>query len=236
LEIAVQIEGSTAFVTGANRGLGRHLAEQLIRRGATVYAGARDPGAVDLAGAIPVRIDITDPASVAAAAAATSNVNLLVNNAGTFLGGSLLSAPFEEIRLEMDTHYFGTLAVTRAFVPQLTAAPASAILNVLSVLSWVTTPAMSAYSAAKSAQWSLTNDLRLELAEHGTQVSALHVGYMDTDMAREVTDAKSDPAFVAGFALDALEAGAIEIVADELSTNVRAGLSGGAAALYPQFA
>jgi NAD(P)-dependent dehydrogenase (short-subunit alcohol dehydrogenase family) len=236
LEIPVQIEGSTAFVTGANRGLGRHLAEQLIRRGATVYAGARNPASVDLAGAIPVRIDITDPASVAAAAAATSNVNLLVNNAGIFIGGSLLSAPLEEIRLEMDTHYFGTLAVTRAFAPQLTAAPSSAILNVLSVLSWVTTPAMSAYSAAKSAQWSLTNDLRLELAEHGTQVSALHVGYMDTDMAREVTDAKSDPAAVAGFALDALEAGAIEIVADELSTNVRAGLSGGAAALYPQFA
>jgi NAD(P)-dependent dehydrogenase (short-subunit alcohol dehydrogenase family) len=236
LEIPVQIQGSTAFVTGANRGLGRHLAEQLIRRGATVYAGARNPASVDLPGAIPVRIDITDPASITAAAAAASNVNLLVNNAGIFIGGSLLSAPLEEIRLEMDTHYFGTLAVTRAFAPQLTAAPSSAILNVLSVLSWVTTPAMSAYSAAKSAQWSLTNDLRLELAEHGTQVSALHVGYMDTDMAREVTDAKSDPAVVAGFALDALEAGAIEIVADELSTNVRAGLSGGAAALYPQFA
>jgi NAD(P)-dependent dehydrogenase (short-subunit alcohol dehydrogenase family) len=236
LEIAMQIEGSTAFVTGANRGLGRHLAEQLIRRGATVYAGARNPDSVDLPGAVPVQIDITDPASVDAAAALTRGVNLLVNNAGTFVGGSLLSAPIDEIRLEMDTHYFGTLAVIRAFAPQLAAAPASAILNVLSVMSWYTTPAMSAYSAAKSAQWSLTNDLRLELAGQGTQVSALHVGYMDTDMARAVDAAKNDPAVVAGLALDGLEAGAIEIVVDELSANVRAGLAGGATALYPQFA
>jgi NAD(P)-dependent dehydrogenase (short-subunit alcohol dehydrogenase family) len=136
----------------------------------------------------------------------------------------------------METHYFGTLAVTRAFAPQLAAAGTSAVLNVLSVMSWYTSPEMSAYSAAKSAEWSLTNALRLELASQGTQVSALHVGYIDTDMARHVEADKSDPATVAQLALDGVEAGEIEILADDMSANIRAGLAAGARALYPQFA
>jgi NAD(P)-dependent dehydrogenase (short-subunit alcohol dehydrogenase family) len=233
----MKLAGSTALVTGANRGLGRLLTEQLIARGATVYAAARKPASVDVPGAIPITLDITDPASVEAAAKATGNVSVLINNAGTFIGGSLLKSPIEDIRHEMETHYFGTLAVTRAFAPQLAAAGTSAVLNVLSVMSWYTTPEMSAYSAAKSAQWSLTNALRLELASQGTQVSALHVGYMDTDMARHIdADKKKNPDTVARLALDGVEAGQIEILADDVSANVRAGLAGGASALYPQFA
>ena len=227
----MKLAGSTALVTGANRGLGRHLAEQLIARGATVYAAARNPEFVDVPGAIPITLDITDPASVDAAAKATGNVTVLINNAGSFL-----QSPIEDIRREMETHYFGTLAVTRAFAPQLAAAETSAVLNVLSVMSWYTSPEMSAYSAAKSAEWSLTNALRLELASQGTQVSALHVGYIDTDMAAHVEADKNDPATVAQLALDAVEAGEIEIVADGFSANIRAGLAAGANALYPQFA
>jgi NAD(P)-dependent dehydrogenase (short-subunit alcohol dehydrogenase family) len=111
----MQIEGKTALVTGANRGLGRHLASQLRDRGATVYAAARNPAAVDLPGVTPVALDVTDPASVAAAAAAASGVAILVNNAGTWLGASLLTGDLADIHLEMDTHFFGTVAVTRAF-------------------------------------------------------------------------------------------------------------------------
>src|SRR6202012_4360646 len=229
----MQIEGSTALVTGANRGLGRRFAEELVARGAKVYAGARNPDAVDVPGVTPVQLDVTDPASVAAAAAATGDVSLLINKAGSSTGANLLTGSLDDIRLELDTHYFGTLAVTRAFAPQLAAAGGGAVLNVLSVLSWITFPDVGAYSAAKSAEGGLTNALRLQLAGQGTQVTALHVGYMDTDMAQHVTSPKIDPAVVAKLALDGVAAGQTEVLADELSQQVPAGPAGGVAALYP---
>jgi NAD(P)-dependent dehydrogenase (short-subunit alcohol dehydrogenase family) len=136
----------------------------------------------------------------------------------------------------MDTHFFGTLAVTRAFTPQLTGHDESAVLNVLSVLSWISVPRSGAYCAAKSAEWSLTNALRLELAPAGTQVTALHVGYMDTDMTRHLDVPKSNPADIAKLAIDGIEAGDAEIVADEISRQVLAKLSSGVATLYPQVA
>ena len=124
----------------------------------------------------------------------------------------------------------------RAFAPQLAAQEGSAILNILSALSWVSFPQTAAYCAAKSAEWSLTNALRLELAPQGTRVSSLHVGYMDTDMARDVDAPKSDPAVIAKIAVDGIEAGDAEIIADEVSRRVQAGLAGGVSALYPQVA
>jgi NAD(P)-dependent dehydrogenase (short-subunit alcohol dehydrogenase family) len=233
----MQLEGATAFVTGANRGFGRHLAEGLLARGARVYAGARDPGSVDLPGASPVRIDVTDPASVAAAAEAARGVTLVVNNAGNATGASFLGGPLEDIRAEMEVHYFGTLAVTRAFAPQLAGAPGrSGVLNVLSALSWVSRPGYGGYSAAKAAAWSMTNGLRTELAAQGTQVTALHVGFMDTDMVRHLDAPKVDPAMVAALALDGVEAGADEVLADDITRRVQAGLAGGVAALYPRAA
>jgi NAD(P)-dependent dehydrogenase (short-subunit alcohol dehydrogenase family) len=232
----MDIHGKTALVTGANRGLGRQLAAQLRDRGATVYAAARNPATVDLPGVTPIALDITDPASVAAAAAATSGVAILVNNAGSSTRSSLLTGDPADIRLEMDTHFFGTLAVIRAFAPQLAARESSAVLNILSALSWVTFPRTGAYCAAKSAEWSLTNALRLELAPQGIRVSSLHVGYMDTDMARDVDAPKSDPAVIAKLAIDGIAAGDAEIIADEVSRQVQAGLSSGVAGLYPQVA
>jgi len=139
-------------------------------------------------------------------------------------------------RLEMDTIFFGTLAVTRAFAPQLAAQGGSAVLNILSVLSWLSIPRSGAYCAAKSAEWSLTNALRLELAPQGTRVTALPVGYMDTDMTRKLDVPKSDPVPIAKQAIDGIEAGDAEIIADETSRRVLAGLSGGVADLYPQVA
>jgi NAD(P)-dependent dehydrogenase (short-subunit alcohol dehydrogenase family) len=230
----MKIDGQTALVTGANRGLGRHLAQQLRDRGAKVYAGARNPQSVDLEGVTPIALDITDPASVATAADATGNVSILINNAGTSTGASLLTGDLADIRLELDTHFFGTLSVIRAFAPQLGTHESSAVLNILSALSWISFPRSGAYCAAKSASWSLTNALRQELAPQGTRVSALHVGYMDTDMVRHVDAPKADPAGIARIALDGIEAGTYEIIADETARAVLAGLSGGVAALYPQ--
>jgi len=232
----MEISGKTALVTGANRGFGRHLAGQLRDRGAIVYAAARNPAAVDLPGVTPIALDVTDPGSVAAAAAATGGVAILVNNAGSATGASLLTGDLAGIRLELDTHFFGTLAVTRAFAPQLAEHEQSAVLNVLSALSWVSFPEAGAYCAAKAAEWSLTNALRLELAAQGTRVTSLHVGYMDTDMTRHVSAPKADPADIARIALDGIEAGDAEIVADEVSKMVLAGLSGGVRGLYPQVA
>jgi len=182
-----------------------------------------------------VQLDITDPASVAAAAEVAGDVTLLINNAGSSTGSEVLGGDLEEIRLEMDTHYFGTLSVIRAFAPKIASNGGGSILNILSVLSWVSLPAIGAYSAAKSAEWSLTNALRPELAEQNIRIAGLHVGYMDTDMAASVTGPKANPADIAAIALDGVEADAYEIVADETSRQVLAKLSGGVAALYPRF-
>jgi NAD(P)-dependent dehydrogenase (short-subunit alcohol dehydrogenase family) len=221
----MRIEGSVAFVTGANRGLGRHLAEQLVARGAKVYGGARNPESVTSEGVIPVQVDITDPASVEAAAAVAGDVTLLVNNAGISSFSSLLDGPLDDIRAQMESHYFGTLSVTRAFAPHLIANAPGAVLNVLSVLSWLHPGGLGAYSAAKAALWAQTDSVREEFAPHGVGVTALHVGYMDTDMVADVDAPKLDPAAVAALALDGVESGLVEVLADDLTRLTKAGLA-----------
>jgi NAD(P)-dependent dehydrogenase (short-subunit alcohol dehydrogenase family) len=222
----MDLTNSVAVVTGANRGLGRHFAAQLLERGAKVYAAARRPEAIDLPGAVPLRLDITDAESVARAAAVAVDATFLVNNAGSLTGATLVEGEPGDIRLEMETHYFGTLAMTRAFAPVLERNGGSAILNVLSVLSWLHPGALGGYTAAKAAEWALTNATREELTPRGIQVSALHVGYMDTDMAASVPpEQKIDPAIVAALALDEVTAGRTEIIADDFTRTVKAGLS-----------
>jgi NAD(P)-dependent dehydrogenase (short-subunit alcohol dehydrogenase family) len=216
----------TALVTGANRGLGRRFATELVARGAKVYAAARRPETIDIPGVVPVALDITDPDSVRRAAEVAADVNILVNNAGVSTQSDLLSGHIADIRLEMDTHYFGTLGVTRAFAPVIEANGGGAILNVLSVLSWVHAGKFGAYSAAKAAGWAMTDALREQLAPRGIHVAALHVGFMDTDMAEFVpAHQKTDPSVVAAQALDGLFAGEPEILADELTRTVKAQLS-----------
>jgi NAD(P)-dependent dehydrogenase (short-subunit alcohol dehydrogenase family) len=219
-------EHVVALVTGANRGLGRRFAAELVARGAKVYAGARRPETVDIPGVVPIALDITDGESVRRAAELAPDVNVLINNAGVSTRANLLDGPLEDIRLEMETHYFGTLSVVRAFAPVIEANGGGAILNVLSVLSWLHPSASGAYSAAKAAAWALTDAVREELGPKGIHVAALHVGYMDTDMVKYVpADQKTDPAVVATLALDGLFAGRPEILADDLTRGVRAQLS-----------
>lgn len=216
----------TALVTGANRGLGRQIAAELLARGAKVYAAARRPETIDLPGAIPVQLDITDPESVRRAAQTASDVTVLVNNAGVSTRANLLTGPIDDVRLEMETHYFGTLSVTRAFAPVIERNDGGAILNVLSVLSWLHPHTSGAYASAKAAAWALTDAVREELAPRGISVSALHVGYMDTDMVRYIpADQKTDPAVVARVAVDGLLNGEPEILADETSRAAKAALS-----------
>jgi NAD(P)-dependent dehydrogenase (short-subunit alcohol dehydrogenase family) len=222
----MDIENSVAVVTGANRGLGRHFAAQLVERGAKVYAAARRPETIDLPGVIRLPLDITDPAAVARAAEIAGDATFLVNNAGTSTGAALIGGDLDAIRLEMDTHFFGTLAMTRAFAPVLERNGGGAVLNVLSVLSWYHPGRVGGYVAAKAAEWALTDAVREELAPRGIHVAALHVGYMDTDMAADVpAEQKVDPAVVAALALDEVAAGRPEILADELTRSVKRGLA-----------
>jgi len=230
----MQIKDSVALVTGANRGLGRHFAEQLLDRGAKVYATARRPELVDLPGVTVLPLDITDRDSVAAAAAAASDVTLLVNNAGSNTFQNLVAGDRDQIRLDMDTHFFGTLDVVRAFAPALATNGGGAILNVLSAMSWFAFDGAGSYGAAKSAQWGLTNSIRLELAKQGTAVTGLHLSSTDTDMVAAFDIPKNDPVKVVATALDGVEAGLIEIIADSDTAMVKAALAGDPADFYAQ--
>lgn len=213
----MNLNGTTALVTGANRGLGRHFAQQLLERGAsTVYAAARNPEAIDLPGVVPIQLDITDAESVARAAATATGVEVLINNAGISLHQNFVTGDVDAIRREMETNFFGTLQVIRAF------ASARAILNVNSRLSWLNYVGANGYAASKAAEWSLTNGVRLELPD--TLVTGLYLSGTDTDMMAGYDGPLNDPADVVRQALDGIEADATEVIADEDTALTRAEL------------
>lgn len=223
----MKIENSVALVTGANRGIGLAFARELLARGARkVYAGARDPVAVTQAGVTPLRLDVNQPGDIAAAAALAQDVTLVINNAGIAQPGGFLAPDSEELaRRIFETNVFGVLRVSQAFAPILKANHGGALLNVLSVASWVNGGELAAYSASKSAAWSLTNALRHELAAQKTQVLGLHMAYVDTDLTRGFEVPKTSPEDIVRRALDGLEAGLDEVLADELTQQVRRGLT-----------
>ncbi|WP_432548295.1 SDR family oxidoreductase [Kineococcus sp. SYSU DK004] len=215
---------TTALVTGANRGIGRSFALELLARGATVYAAARRPEDVDLPGARPIALDITDPEAVAAVAELAGDVDLLLNNAGASTGADLLG-DLERVRADLDVNFWGTLSVVRAFAPVLAANGGGTVVNVASALSWFAAPGASAYAVSKAANWAMSNALRLELAGQGTKVVSVHLGLADTDMAAGVDGPKTDPAVVARRTLDAVDAGQFEVVVDDWSAMVKASLA-----------
>jgi NAD(P)-dependent dehydrogenase (short-subunit alcohol dehydrogenase family) len=230
----MQIAGSVALVTGANRGLGRAFARELVERGAAkTYAAARDPSAVTDPGLTPIALDVTDPESVSAAAAACTDVTLLINNAGILVEGLPVSSPLDDARLQLEVNYLGTLAMSQAFAPILVSNGGGALVNVLSVLSLVTNPRSSTYAASKAADWSITNALRVELRSHGTQVVGVFCAYIDTDMAAAVEAAKVAPAEVAARTLDGIVAGQEEIFVDTTSRYVKDNLARDLELIYP---
>jgi NAD(P)-dependent dehydrogenase (short-subunit alcohol dehydrogenase family) len=231
----MKIGGSVALVTGANRGLGQVYAQELVSRGAAkVYGAARNPAAVTDPGVTPLGLDITDPGRVAQIAAQCTDVTLLVNNAGVLKYSTFIGAPsMDAARLEMETNYFGTLSMCRAFAPVLAASGGGAIVNMLSVTSFYTNPFDASYGASKAAAWSLTNGVRLELHHQGTLVVAVHASFIDTEMAALATGPKDSPESVARQVLDAVEAGQIEVLADERTRTVKAELSRDHELIYP---
>lgn len=225
----MKIKNAVALVTGANRGLGLSFAKELLQRGAKkVYAAARDPSTVKLAGVVPVPLDVTRPESMAGFARDLGDVTLLINNAGIIRGqGALAPDAVALAREELETNYFGPLHLSAAFAPVLARNGGGTIVNVLSVLSWVTVGRTTTYSASKAAAWALTNGLRIDLAGQGTKVIGLHVGYIDTDMTRGLTVPKIQADEVARRGLDGVEAGHDEILIDDMSKQVKGALSSG---------
>jgi len=231
----MKIAGSVALVTGANRGLGRAYARELVNRDAAkVFGAARHPDQVTEPGVIPIALDITDPQRVAAVAAACADASLLVNNAGVMKASTFIDAPgLAAARAEMETNYFGTLSMCRAFAPVLASNGGGAIVNMLSVTSFYTNPFNASYGASKAAAWSLTNGVRLELHHQGTLVVAVHAGFIDTDMAALVDAPKVSPESVATMVFDAVEADQVEVLADERTRTVKASLSRDHELIYP---
>ena len=231
----MDITDQIALVTGANRGIGREFVQELLERGARrVYATARRPEsiAIDDPRVVPLHLDLTDPESVRAAARAAQDVTVLVNNAGISTGASLVTGDLAEVRREMDTHFWGTLAVIREFAPVLAGNGGGAIVTVLSALSWFSTAQAGAYAAAKAAEWNMTNGVRLELAAQGTIVQGVLLGAADTDITADYDGPKIDPREVPRRSLDGLADGSIEVIVDDWTAMVKDSLAGDPAPFY----
>lgn len=230
--MATRLQGITALVTGANRGLGKALVEALLAHGAArVYAGARRLDSLDDLVAlgdgrvVPLALDVTSPADIAAAVAAAPDVALLVNNAGVaahmfgdFADPSWLPAA----RQEFDVNVLGPLALTQAFAPVLAANGGGAVVNLLSVASFVAFPPAFTYAAAKTAMHSITQATRSFLREQGTFVAGVYPGPVDTDMATNLPFDKTAPADVATAILAGLEAGVEDILPDPVAQQMGA--------------
>jgi NAD(P)-dependent dehydrogenase (short-subunit alcohol dehydrogenase family) len=232
----MQIKNSIVLITGANRGIGLAFARELLARGARkVYAAARDPATVTLPGVQALKLDVTRPDEIAAAVSEATDVTLVINNAGIAQPGGFLAEDSDAVtRRIFETNVYGVLNVSKAVAPVLKANGGGALLNVLSVASWVNGGELAAYSASKSAAWSLTNALRHELAAQKTQVLGLHMAYVDTDLTRGLDAPKSSAEEIVQRALDGLEAGAEEVLADALTQQVRQGLTAPRPSYLPQ--
>jgi NAD(P)-dependent dehydrogenase (short-subunit alcohol dehydrogenase family) len=224
----MKLDNAVALVTGANRGIGLALVDALSRRGvAKIYAAARNvttikgnghgASADTRAHIIPLQLDVTSPQQAAAAAKQATDVTLLINNAGIADFGSVLDIPEETLRRDLETNYFGTLGLVRAFASVIERNGGGAIANVLSIVSLVTIPRLGAYTASKAAAWSMTQSIRADLAARGISVHGVFPGPVDTDMAREFTMDKASPASVAEAILEGIATGDEDIFPDAMS-------------------
>ena len=223
----MNVSGSVILVTGANRGIGAEWVRQLVDHGAAkVYAGARDVSSITPTDrVVPIKLDVTDAAQVAAAAAQASDVQIVINNAGIATAQPVVGGDVEKIRDEFDVNVFGLLNVTNAFAPVLKANGGGAIVNALSTVSWFSFPGVGGYSATKAAAWSLTDATRLELQEQGTLVIGLHEGPVTTPMGDNFPIDKITPEQAVSTAIAGLESGSTEIVVDDVSRFVKSTLT-----------
>ena len=242
-EICMKIQDSTVLVTGANRGIGRALVEALVQNGAAkVYAAARDIESLTplVASApdriVPLQLDVTDSDQVAAMAAQAPDVTMLINNAGSLAFGGILDVPNDTIAAQLDTNFYGPLNMARAFVPVIEGNGGGSIVNVLTLLSMVSAPGMSAYNVSKAAAWSMTQSLRASVADKSIDVYGVFPGAIDTDMLAGVEMNKTSPEIVAASVMAGIEAEEEDIFPDPMSTQVYAGWRADHKAVEKQFA
>jgi NAD(P)-dependent dehydrogenase (short-subunit alcohol dehydrogenase family) len=229
------LSSSTVLVTGANGGLGTALVQAALDRGASrVYAAARNPEQWSDGRVTSLRLDLTDPESIAGAAELAGDTTILVNNAAVFPRGDLLTAPMDDVVATIETNLLGPIRLTRALAPALQAS-GGALVNVGSVLSWLAVG--KAHSVSKAGIWMATNALRLELAPRGVQVLGVYSGPIDTPMQPgEDRSGMSDPADVANAIFDAVASGEHELLFGPMVEQVRAALAQPVDALYPALA
>ncbi|MEL7088957.1 MAG: SDR family oxidoreductase [Planctomycetota bacterium] len=238
----MKIQGTTALVTGANRGIGRALVQALLDRGAgKVYAAARQLAsldgvvALDPARVVALEIDVTDSAQVAAAAEKAGDVELLINNAGALEFGGVLEAELDSLARQIEVNLYGLLRVTRAFTPAL-AQHRGGVVNLLSVVSLAPMPGIGQYSASKAVAYSVTESMRAEFADRGVSVFGVFPGPVDTDMAKDVPMDKTPPADVARDILSGVEADLADIFPDPFAQQIQTGWVDNPKAVAAQFA
>jgi NAD(P)-dependent dehydrogenase (short-subunit alcohol dehydrogenase family) len=226
------IKGSTALVTGGQRGLGKAFVQELLDRGAAkVYATARTPKPSHDPRIVPVALDVTDQAPVAALAEQADDVSIVINNAGVGGAGPLLETTIDDIRTVFETNLYGAIRIAQAFAPALQRSGGGVLVDIHSALSWIA--GAGAYGASKAALWSATNSLRMELAPQHTQVVGVHLGYADTDLTAAVTAPKLDPRDVARLVVDGIEDGSSEVLVDDVSRYFKQAVAGPVEGLSP---
>lgn len=240
----MQIKGKTAFVTGANGGIGAALVKELLQRGAAkVYAAvrkvesAKSLSQLDADKVVVVSLDITDEKSVAAAATQCPDVDMLFNNAGcNRLTGLMSPGAMEAARQELAINYFGTLAMCQAFAPLLKARGGGLIANVCSIIGMVNLPANGTYCASKAAMHSMIQGVRAELSLQNIHVIGIYPGPVDTAMTAGQEIPKTSSQEVAAAICAGVEADEEDIFPDPMSKEVSAMLAKDVKAVEKQFA
>src|SRR3954447_1794140 len=225
--MSLVIADKTVLVTGANRGLGRALVDEALMRGARrVYAASRQPMVVSDERVRPLMFDVTDAAQIQGAVGQVEGLDILINNAGVSVPDDLSDrSAFEQ---HLAVNLYGTLEVTRAFLPSLRHSQ-GAVVNVVSLGAVAAVPVLPAYSVSKAALLSVTQSLRALLTGRGVSVHAVMPGPIDTDMVRALDIPKAPPEDVARAILDGVERGEEEIFPDPMSQLVAAAWRAGVA-------
>ncbi len=222
----MQIGNAVAFVTGANRGIGRAIIDELLRAGAPrIYAAARDTAAVAQLSQIdprihPVELDVTDASQVERAARQATDVTLLVNNAGVLDFGSFLDVTTAQVDRNFAANFTAPLNLTRTFVPAIAANGGGTIVNMLTLVALASMPGLSAYNASKAATWSMTQSLRATLAPKQIKVMGVFPGAVDTDMIKAIDMPKTPPAEIARAIVAGIAAGTEDVFPDPMSAGV----------------
>ena len=223
----MNVQGTTALVTGANRGIGRALVAALLERGvARVYAAARNVDSLkaivdlDPARVVALSLDVSDRAQIAALPQQVPDLKLLINNAGVLDFGSALDVPLEAVERNLAVNFYAPLLTARALAPVIERNGGGAVVNLLTIVALASMPALAGYNASKAASWSLTQSLRASLAGKGISVHAVFPGPVDTDMAAAIPLQKTSPADVAKAIVDGVAEGREDIFPDPMSASV----------------